>query len=308
MRVGIIGAGLSGLAAARELIESGHEVRVFEKSRGVGGRLAARRIGGTVVDHGAPVITTPPDGELDALVRSLDQDDLVRLGPDRVAYRSGATRLAKLMADGIDVTLGVRIAALRPSGGRFELGDEQGNSHGCVDAVVISAPAPQAADLLEQSPQPAACVDALREVVYDSAVVVMAGLRIAPPQELEPFSVTAPFARITAESARGRAPVADIAAVVAHVAPEASAELLGASDADVLDRLLPRMMALCGAETVPEWTSVKRWRFATARAVIDSARVNPSGSRIVVCGDAVAGDGLEDVLRSGRAAAHAVSS
>ena len=98
MRVGIIGAGLSGLAAARDLIGLGYEVVVIEKSRGVGGCLAARRIEGTVVDHGAPLIECVPGSTLHRLVHSLAHDDVVWMSPSTVAYRSGATRLAKLSA------------------------------------------------------------------------------------------------------------------------------------------------------------------------------------------------------------------
>ncbi len=38
MKVGIVGAGVSGLAAARLLKAEGCEVKVFEKSKGFGGR------------------------------------------------------------------------------------------------------------------------------------------------------------------------------------------------------------------------------------------------------------------------------
>ena len=44
MRIIVVGAGLSGLMAARECASHGHEVIVFDKGRGVGGRLATRRI------------------------------------------------------------------------------------------------------------------------------------------------------------------------------------------------------------------------------------------------------------------------
>ena len=42
-RVAIIGAGISGLACARQLVKSGVSVVVFDKGRGIGGRVATRR-------------------------------------------------------------------------------------------------------------------------------------------------------------------------------------------------------------------------------------------------------------------------
>ena len=99
-----------------------------------------------MLDHGSPAIAAPPGSALRALADALPADDRVDLD-DGIAYRSGATRLPKLMADGLEVVLGVRLAALREGAGGLELGDEQGNTHGVADAVVVTAPAPQAADL-----------------------------------------------------------------------------------------------------------------------------------------------------------------
>ena len=42
MKIAIIGAGIAGLSAGQALAKKGHEVHVFEKSRGVGGRMATR--------------------------------------------------------------------------------------------------------------------------------------------------------------------------------------------------------------------------------------------------------------------------
>ena len=303
MRVGIVGAGLSGLAAARELIAGGHEVVVIEKSRGVGGRLAARRIAGTVVDHGAPLLEFSHGSPLAELVRSLAPDEVVQMGPGAIAFPSGATRLAKPMAHGVDVVLGVRIAALRAARGGIELAGEQGNTHGVVDAVVISAPAPQAADLLQRSPEAGDRVAALRGAVYDPAVMILAGLRIDTPESLDPFAPIAPFVRITAESAKGRDPVDGVVPIVARLTPGVSADLLEAADADILADLSPQLLASCGATGEPAWAQVKRWRYATVPASLDQRVVNPEGARIVVCGDTIAAGGLADVYESGLAVA-----
>jgi predicted NAD/FAD-dependent oxidoreductase len=53
----IIGSGLAGLSAAKKLSSKGLNVVVIDKGRGVGGRLAARRIGDAVFDNGAQFFT-----------------------------------------------------------------------------------------------------------------------------------------------------------------------------------------------------------------------------------------------------------
>ena len=53
MKVCIVGAGISGLAAARALKAVGHQPVIFEKNDHVGGRVATRKIGEYVFDPGA---------------------------------------------------------------------------------------------------------------------------------------------------------------------------------------------------------------------------------------------------------------
>lgn len=47
--IAIVGAGIAVLACARVLADAGHRVTVYEKSRGVGGRMSTRR---ELVVHG----------------------------------------------------------------------------------------------------------------------------------------------------------------------------------------------------------------------------------------------------------------
>jgi predicted NAD/FAD-dependent oxidoreductase len=56
--VAVVGAGISGLTCARTLADYGLPVTVFEKSRGVGGRMATRRSDNVAAfDHGAQYFT-----------------------------------------------------------------------------------------------------------------------------------------------------------------------------------------------------------------------------------------------------------
>ena len=205
MRIAVVGAGLAGLAAARELVANGHEAVVFEKSRGLGGRLASRRAEGTVLDHGSRVVAAPLGSRLRDAIDNADADDRVNLDGG-VAFTGGATRLPKLMAAGLDIRLGVRLAALREAATGLELGDEQGNTHGIVDGVVVTAPAPQAADLLERSPGAGARVDALRAVRYAPAVMVLCGLRRDVADSWEVLHSSGPIGEVRRECVKNRSP------------------------------------------------------------------------------------------------------
>ncbi|NIV75394.1 MAG: FAD-dependent oxidoreductase, partial [Gammaproteobacteria bacterium] len=61
-RVAVVGAGMSGLAAARTLKDQGFAVTVLERARKVGGRTAHRKRGEHVFDHGAQYFTARDPG------------------------------------------------------------------------------------------------------------------------------------------------------------------------------------------------------------------------------------------------------
>ncbi len=71
--VGIIGAGMAGLACATRLADAGFAVTAFDKGRGPGGRMATRRAeveGRTVrFDHGAQYFTARDPAFADQVTR-----------------------------------------------------------------------------------------------------------------------------------------------------------------------------------------------------------------------------------------------
>ncbi len=304
MRVAVIGAGISGLVAARDLVSSGHEVLVIEKSRGLGGRMAARRAEDMVLDHGLPVLEVPSGGLLADLVRDLAPDDVVHLDGDAVAWPAGMTVLPKAMVAGVDVLLGTRVAALREGTQGIEIAQDQGNTIGIVDAVIITAPAPQAVELLATLPGATARADALRAVEYDPAVMVLAGLSIDEPGWLAARPDSGPIAYVINEAVKGRAPTGGVIPVVIRLRPDDSARLFDATDDTVLGEVLPALTDVMGHPTSATWAQVKRWRYATTRGRVGQDGMNPGGSRVIIAGDAVAaGPSVEDVARTGQWAA-----
>ena len=57
MAVVVVGGGIAGVACAVELATAGVAVRVVDRARTVGGRMASKRIDGLPVDLGAAYFT-----------------------------------------------------------------------------------------------------------------------------------------------------------------------------------------------------------------------------------------------------------
>ena len=210
--IAIIGAGMAGLAAARSLTQAGHTITLYEKSRGVGGRVATRRLEGCIMDHGAQNIKPQRSPLEDVMLRELPTDDLVVIAPPvclygedgtvfppdpdknadtKYSYRQGMTTLPKLLLASLSpeqaqIRYDTRITHLQETERGVVLRDENGNEAGQADIVIVTAPAPQAADLLGDSAlgmrsmwETLDRVKALRQVEYHRSVTVLLGY--APP-------------------------------------------------------------------------------------------------------------------------------
>jgi renalase len=91
MLIGIIGAGIAGLTAGRMLAQAGHEVIVFEKSRGVGGRLATRYADESKeikFDHGCPHISGS-DPRFTPFLNDMIEKKILQKWTDGFHYWSG---------------------------------------------------------------------------------------------------------------------------------------------------------------------------------------------------------------------------
>jgi phytoene dehydrogenase-like protein len=87
MKVIVVGVGLAGLTAARQLLERGADVAVFEASDGVGGRVRTDRVDGFLLDRGFQVLFSSYPAakrrlDMDALdLREFDPGAIIALGP-----------------------------------------------------------------------------------------------------------------------------------------------------------------------------------------------------------------------------------
>ena len=79
----VVGAGISGLLAADALHREGYDLTVLDKGRGVGGRMATRRVGGGTFDHGDWTLEPEPEAVARILRRHAEVFALLENGPAR---------------------------------------------------------------------------------------------------------------------------------------------------------------------------------------------------------------------------------
>lgn len=321
MKIAVIGAGVAGLAAARQLQQSGHQVTVFEKSGALGGRVATRRIGPYTFDTGATAIAPRSLSLGSTMLSELDQTNLVeitkpvwvmefgrvspgdvgRMALKRYTYKNGINQLAKLLAEGLEIRLNSLVEEIEPGSSAGVLGEQ-------FDRVILAVPAPQSAAILKCSglsrPLAAAtyrsCLTALLAYEIDTGAKPYHAL--VEPEQRSPV-IWISFEHLKSPD---RAPQGHSAFVVQFGATY-SKDHYDDSDAEVMREAAISLARILGPEwTVPASYQVKRWRYAQPEQTADFDAVNPPGSSVLVAGDGLTGPRVELAFESGIAAARRI--
>lgn len=156
--VAVMGAGLAGLTCAQQLKSLGFDVTVFEKSRGVGGRLSTRRVDWASFDHGAQYFTVRAPSFrqwVDGLLAEgtvAQWSPVMRTAPQKndawYVACPGMNDLARAQAKGLAIRLNTRVTALARVADQWQLSMEDGTHQSGFDGVVLALPNEQAVPLL----------------------------------------------------------------------------------------------------------------------------------------------------------------
>ncbi|MEJ2580105.1 MAG: FAD-dependent oxidoreductase [Acidobacteriota bacterium] len=321
-RVAIIGAGLSGLVCARRLAEAGISVQVIEKARGPGGRMSTRRADEWRFDHGAQYFTAR-DPQFSQRVDSWRHLGLVERWAARIAVLDhgsievkgdsteryvgvpGMNAVCRHLAAGLDITYGTEVAGLEKSAAGWCLTDRSGADIGLFDTVVVSAPAPQSARLLEHgAPEIATQAHAAEMAPCWAAMVGFARpLKVAFDGA---FVVGSPLSWVARNASKPGRPSGE--SWILHASPEWSQRHLEIERKHAADLLLESFNRALGQPVdLPVHLAAHRWRFALPTEPLAHACLAHPELRVVACGDWCGGPRVEGAFLSGHAAARLVA-
>jgi len=317
--IAVIGAGIAGLTAARELSGAGRAVVVFDKGRGVGGRLSTRRTDHGPFDHGAQYVTARDPAFRAALadwtaagVAARWEGRVVRLSPggsdpdprDRHVGVPGMSALPRHLARGLsDVRTGVRIDRIVGAPGAWTLVAEDGSEAGPFAAVLVTVPAPQARPLLDPVAPSLAAAAAAATMAPCWAVMVAFESPVVTRFDAA-FVDGGPLSWIARDGSKPGRPAGE--RWVLHGAPGWSASALEAPADEVIRDLSAAFAGIAGRLPPVVHAAAHRWRFALPTSDVPEGYAFGVERAIGIAGDWCAGARVEGAWVSGHRLAHAL--
>ena len=312
MKVAVVGAGIAGLSAARTLRDHGHDVVVFERAHGPGGRAATRHVRNVEMpkgargaalrfDHGAQYFTvrdprfqSTVDGWLrdrvvaqwDGRIVSFDNEGWEDVGTATGRYVGvpGMSAIAQAMAEPLEVRYEQRVESLAPLLAEF-------------DHVVLAVTADQARPLVEHIPR---LSDSIAAVVTWPCWTVLAAFDERVPARFDgAFVHGSPLGWVARNQSKPKREwIVD--AWVLHATHRWSAshtdddpEVVGSFLMEAFHDLIPNGLPHAF------YATAHRWRYAAADPPLAAGAIHDAESRVTLCGDWCLGTRIEDAFLSG---------
>ena len=298
-RLAIIGAGIAGLTLATLL--GGHaDVVVIDKSRGVGGRMASRRVGESSFDHGAQFFTARSKAFqrflqpwIDAGTGKAWEPRVLTLEAGSKPYRRdwfephyvgvpSMTALPKALAAGLNLSLQAEVTKVEREAEAWWLTFADSSRAGPFDWVVATAPAPQ---ILNWFPSVFNGLEALQHVRYAPCFALMLGFAELPELRFDAARVkSSPLDWIVRGS--GKHVQTSQATLLLHSTRAWASEQLEADSDNIVAVLRQALDSAIGMSLPPpEFSLLHRWRYASAVQTAPSEFEVDVTNSLAACGD-----------------------
>lgn len=305
----VVGAGLAGLAFARDAQASGWTVQLADKARGVGGRASTRRWDGLRVDHGAPYFTARGE-RLQQLAALWEQEGWLRVwcrgfpvwdgavqprapGHPRYAPPNGMNQLPRHLAEGLEVITGAQVTALRrDEGGGWTALCDDGRKFEAA-RLVLNLPAPQIVPLV----RPFMDTTGLEAVAFDPVWSVMVRLARDLEATWPALEVKHPVLSWVARDHTKREPNSPPTLVV-HAQGAWTRAHLEDDPAAVTEQVLTALVEVVGPLAVED-ALAHRWRYSQPVQTYANTHYHNPDLALGFCGDWCAGPRVEGALQSG---------
>ena len=310
MRFLIVGAGISGCVCAYQLSRSRHEVVLIEKGRGVGGRMATRRMNGARIDHGAQFMTIR-SARMKSLLSLWEGESAVIPWYDRIPghpeipigirYRgtTGMTDPAKYLSRFFDKELNFFVERIERVETGWKIWERQGQFRILnAEHLILAIPSVQILELLHRSSLylPDEVMNGLKKIRHTRCIALM-GLMENSSQLPKPGTFTHPVEEIDWISDNQLKGISSKPCFTIHASDDYSQQLWDAPDEERVPKLL-EVGEDCLGTKITQWVS-HRWGFAKPTVTFGSSHWHSAEWALTMVGDGFGGERIENAALSG---------
>lgn len=262
-KIAIIGAGLSGLILAHTLKEHAH-ITLFEKARGVGGRMTTRYTDEFEYDHGVPFFEVHSKPFLEFLAPYIESGIIKPW--NHTPYFVACPRmnaLAKALSQGLNIQLQHKIENIHELQENF-------------DWIISTAPYPQSKVLLPHMPD--------FPIEMQPCYALMLGFKSPLPFRDDIYILENTLIERVIINSNKPNRETDFSIVVQSTA-QWSEKHLEMADEWVIDQLLNALRQCFPFQIIPQHISIHRWRFAQSKPHDKSYLWIDEQNKQAACGD-----------------------
>ena len=310
--IAIVGAGISGLSAARKLIEK-HNVTIFDKSRGVGGRMSTRYSEAYEFDHGAQYFTAK-DKRFKMILSSETFEDVIKPWDSRAFYKkendlipdTGGFRyvsyprmnsFAKKLSKGLNISLNSNVSSIHKDKEKWVLETADGKVYRGFDLVILALPNQQAISLM---PIETNYFKKVKEVEMDPCFALMIGLKKKYDFGWDSLRLNNNINSWLAVNSSKPGRSTDQTALVIHSAVEWSKKNKSGDITWVQDQMEAAASKTCGIDiSEAHHKVIHRWMFASVSKPSSEGYFYDHSLKIATCGDWCNGGRVEGAYISG---------
>ena len=308
----VIGGGMTGLITATILQRKGIEVTVLDKGRGIGGRLATRRIDRDkptegIFDYGTQYFSIE-DPKLKPWIDDWQKQGVIEewfcndAGKIRYCGVNGIRGIAKYLARDLNVHTSSRVVKVSYDG-QWSVKTEGDRSYQ-GDVLVMTSPVPQSLALLDNSEitLPSDIKSSLERVSYYSCIAVLALLE-KHSNIPAPGGIALEDESLIWLADNYQKGISTNHAVTLHATPKFSETHWDNDDAEIADKLFSAASKYL--TTVTKY-QVHRWRYSLPKTFYNQPCLTLPQLSLVMAGDAFVAPKIAGAMLSGIAVGEAI--
>ncbi len=309
-RIAIIGAGLSGIILGRELAKKA-KVTVFEKAKGIGGRMSVRYADRFAFDHGTQSFTARTS-EFQSFLEPFLAQGLIAPWHGSICHINHHDQctdyawdephfvpiphmnsLCKALASPIDIFCSSEVLSLERSCLGWQLSNKQNSEWSSFDWVISTAPPVQTVKIFEPY---LPYYHPMRDVVMESCYALMLGFHRPWDKGWIAAKLDHEVLQWIAVNSTKPGRDVDVTSLVVHSTAHWATAHVHNDVQDVQHNLIQSFQNVTGITEVPDYTSIHRWLYASTRG--DHAPQLPyidQDQHLAAVGDWCSGSHVEQV-------------